>query len=73
MSTDECNYKHTHIQCDYCKSNEHVVQDQFHAETYCTKCGAVIIDTRLPRLTLILEKQREQELFLRNLWKHKRK
>ena len=67
----EYNYKHPGIQCENCKTNIYVVQDQHKAETYCMKCGTVLIDTTLPSITCEISKTEYQVKFIRNLWKKK--
>ena len=70
MSNDY-NHRHNRQYCPYCKTNKYTVEDHFHGETYCQKCGTVIIDNTLPRVTLILREERRKEMFIRNLWKRK--
>ena len=63
------NYKHPGVTCPKCRTPEHVVYDHFHGETFCTQCGLVIKDNRLPRITLILQKEKQKEKWIRNLHK----
>ena len=42
----EYNYKHINVICPECKNNQ-ILVDDFHQETYCTKCGLVLQDNTI--------------------------
>ena len=55
MLQNEHNFKHQEITCETCQTQDHVVEDNFHNEIYCMKCGTVIQDATLPKITLLIQ------------------
>ena len=70
--SNEYNHPHTTITCPECKQND-TLYDSRHDETYCTVCGTVIIDNTIISIPRILDWEREKELYIRDLWKKKKK
>jgi len=63
MKFNENKMKHADSYCPICKTSEHTLFDEFHGETYCSKCGLVLHGTaRTSIVELIKEaKKREQD------------
>ena len=64
----EYNHKHIQLICPECKG-DNILIDDFHQETYCTKCGLVLQDNSLFKVTMAIEEIEYKVTFIRNLWK----
>ena len=53
------NYKHTDIQCPECQAP--TVEDNHHDEIFCTHCGLVILDSTIPRITMLIREHSKIE------------
>lgn len=69
--SQEYNNKHINIICPECKS-DNILKDDFHQETYCTRCGLVLQDTTIFKITYEINKAEYRIKFIRNLWKKKK-
>ena len=67
MST-EYNYKHINVICPECKG-DNIIVDDFHLETYCTRCGTILQDTTLFKITQIIQAEENKNLNLNRFWK----
>ena len=64
----EYNYKHINIICPECQSNQ-ILVDEFHQETYCTKCGLVLQSPIIFRITEIIEAEENRNHTLHEFWR----
>ena len=65
---DPKNYPHINTTCPECKNHE-ILQDPEHGETYCTKCGLIIQDQSIFRITLILQEEQKRNTLLCDFWR----
>ena len=65
----EYNYRHIRIICPECKSDE-ILVDPFHQETYCTRCGLILSDNSIFKITNVLELEDEKNRQLNRLWRN---
>ena len=66
----EYNFKHVRTHCPICKHSE-ILQDSFHQETYCTRCGTVLKDTTIFQVTQAIQEDNRKVKFIRDLWRRK--
>jgi len=57
MNTD----KHAHEYCPRCKTTAFTFNDEHHAEIYCNKCGLIIRDNSINKITEDIRLQEYQE------------
>ena len=66
--------KHAERYCPFCKTSDYTLLDELHGEIFCEKCGIVIHGTNNRNSVVKFEEEaRRKELFIRNLWKKRRK
>lgn len=73
MKINKYNFKHADEYCHICKTSEWSLFDEHRGEVYCAKCGLVLRSPTRKSVVEILEEARRKELFIRGLWKQKRK
>ena len=66
--SQEYNHKHIQIICPECKG-DNILVDDFHQETYCTRCGLILQDNSIFRVTREIRQIEYKVAFIRNLWK----
>ena len=64
----EYNYKHINIICPECKNNQ-ILVDEFHQETYCTKCGLVLKDNTIFKLSNVIQAEENKNQNLHRFWR----
>ena len=64
----EYNYKHINIICPECKNNQ-ILVDDFHQETYCTKCGLVLQDNTIFKLSNVIQAEENKNRTLNMFWR----
>jgi transcription initiation factor TFIIIB Brf1 subunit/transcription initiation factor TFIIB len=64
----EYNYKHISIVCPECKGTQ-VLVDPMHQETYCTKCGLILKDNSIFKITIELDQEQEKNIRLNRFWR----
>jgi transcription initiation factor TFIIIB Brf1 subunit/transcription initiation factor TFIIB len=64
----EYNNKHINVICPECKSTD-ILVDDFHQETYCTKCGLVLKDTSIFRVSLVITAEENKNRTLNMFWR----
>ena len=64
----EYNYKHINIICPECKNNQ-ILVDDFHQETYCTKCGLVLQDNTIFKLSNVIQAEENKNQNLHRFWR----
>jgi transcription initiation factor TFIIIB Brf1 subunit/transcription initiation factor TFIIB len=64
------NYTTIRTACPYCKTQP-ITRDNIRQETYCPKCGLVIMDTTTPSITTVIENETKNrtEKQLRKIWR----
>ena len=66
------NHKHKREYCPQCQTVEYTLYDNHLDETYCNRCGLVLTDNTLIRVTLEIEAATRKDNYIRSLWKKKR-
>ena len=64
----EYNFKHINVICPECKS-DNIIIDDFHQETYCTRCGLVLQSPIIFQITKIIEAEENKNRTLNMFWK----
>ena len=64
----EYNHKHIQVTCPECKSDE-VLVDPFQEETYCTRCGLVLKDNTIFKITHVIQAEENKNRNLNMFWK----
>jgi transcription initiation factor TFIIIB Brf1 subunit/transcription initiation factor TFIIB len=64
----EYNYKHINVICPECKNNQ-ILVDDFHQETYCTKCGLVLQDNTIFKLSNVIQAEENKNRTLNMFWR----
>ena len=54
--------------CPECKSNQ-ILVDEFHQETYCTKCGLVLQDNTIFQVSLVIAAEENKNHNLHRFWR----
>ena len=69
MST-HTNYTYINTVCPECKHNI-ILRDNVREETYCTKCGLIIMDNTIPSITTEIRRNKENIRLkkMQKLWK----
>ena len=64
------NYTTIRLACPECKTQP-VIRDNVRLETYCPKCGLVIMDTTIPSISheIRTQKQNYTETKFKEIWK----
>jgi transcription initiation factor TFIIIB Brf1 subunit/transcription initiation factor TFIIB len=64
------NYTTIETACPYCKTQP-ITRDNIRQETYCPKCGLVILDTTIPNIMkeIRTQKQNYTETRFKEIWK----
>ena len=65
------NYKHIRTNCPECKGTE-ILQDPEHEVTYCTRCGFVLQENIIFKITKAIHEDTLEEKRIRKLWLRKR-
>ncbi len=73
MLNKEHNHQHTTEYCHNCKTSEYTLYDNHLDETYCSKCGTVLIDNTLPSITQEITNTISNVKFIRDLWRKQRR
>lgn len=65
------NYKHIETVCPECRNND-ILHDPVDEVTYCTKCGFVLKENIIFRVTKAMQDDKIEEKRIRKLWLRKR-
>ena len=62
------NFKHINTTCPECKHTE-ILEDNIHQEIFCTRCGLILSDTRIFKITHILNEEQRKNERLNEFWR----
>ena len=61
-------YKHVQTTCPECK-HDIILHDEHRQETFCEKCGLIIHDNTIFKITTVIEREENRNKWLNDFWR----